>query len=304
MSARAAIQLYKAMVLPVLEYGAEIWGNCTWEEAEKLQRSAARRILGAKQGTSNAFLVGELGWWPLSARRDMLRLRFWWKLVNMPQARGVRQVYDYCRQKFRLSFSAGKKLAKLQKHSMNWCEYTYSLLKELNMEVLWWTEKLEGFKKWNTLVYSKIQQREEGRWKESMANNVKLEIYRQVKHKLKLELYLLDERSRPGRIEFGRYRSGSCREEGLIREQRVCKLCGVGVEDVSHVMARCPAYDYDRRVLFRNIELSCGIKMMECTEEQQMNTFFNTESGTFGATYQHVRKFLMGVRRMRALANI
>ena len=244
MSARAAIQLYKALVLPVLEYGAEIWGNCEWEEAEKLQRAVARRILGAKQGTSNAFLMGELGWWPLSARRDLLRLRFWWKLVNMQQSRGVRQVYDYCRAKFELSLGAGRDLGKLRKQSMNWCEYTFSLLKELNMEEIWWTGKPGGADEWNARVYSKIQEREERKWRRLMMNNVKLELYRQVKNKLKLELYLLDERSRPGRIEFGRYRSGSCslrvdqgREEGLARERRVCMLC---IEDVEHVMVVCP----------------------------------------------------------------
>jgi hypothetical protein len=311
MSARAAIQLHKALVLPVLEYGAEIWGNCEWEEAEKLQRSVARRILGSKQGTSNAFLMGELGWWPLSARRDMLRLRFWWKLVNMPQTRGVRQVYEYCREKFRLSFSAGRRLRKLKKSAMNWCEYTFSLLKELGMESLWWTEKLDGAKKWNTRVYSMIQQREERRWKQAMASNVKLELYRQVKQKLKLELYLLDERSRPGRVEFGRYRSGSCslridkgREEGLGREQRLCKLCSFGIEDVAHVMMVCPAYEYDRGVLWSKIEQACGIHLPTCTQKQQMDVFFNTAAVTFGTTYQHVRKFLMSVRRMRALVNI
>jgi hypothetical protein len=311
MSARAAIQLYKAMIVPVLEYGGEIWGNCEWEEAEKLQRAVARRILGAKQGTSNAFLTGELGWWPLSARRDMLRLRFWWKLVNMPPTRGVRQVYDYCREKFRLSFSAGRRLGKLKKVAMNWCEYTFTLLKELSMETVWWTENLEGSKKWNARVYSKIQEREERRWKQTMANNVKLELYRQVKQKLKLESYVLDERSRLGRIEFGRYRSGSCslridqgREEGLGREQRVCKLCGFGIEDVPHVMMVCPAYDYERGVLWNNIEKACGINLLVYTKKQQMDLFFNTENETFGVTSQHMRKFLMGVMRMRALANI
>merc|ERR1712083_1079272 len=53
------------------------------EEAEKLQREMGKRILRLKVSTNNEVVLGELGWWKMKARRDMIRLRYWRKLVNM-----------------------------------------------------------------------------------------------------------------------------------------------------------------------------------------------------------------------------
>jgi len=311
MSARAAVQVYKALVLPVLEYGAEVWGNCEWEDAELLQRSVARRILGAKQSTSIAFLMGELGWWPLSARRDLLRLRFWWKLVNMQNSRGVKLVYLYCRRKFKESFVSGKDLSKLKKHSMKWCEYTFSLLLELGLDQRWWTEQLGTEKEWNATIFRKIHEREEKRWKTTMDGNVKLELYRQVKTTLSFEQYLVDERSREGRVEFSRFRSGSNnlridkgREDGLVREKRLCLLCMLSVEDVQHVMLDCPAYAYERRLLWDAIERAIGTRMEGLSRNRKMTLMFDTRAQQFNVLYQPVRSFLMGVRKMRARTSV
>ena len=305
------MQLYKALVLPVLEYGSEVWGNCEWEEAELLQRAVARRILGAKQSTSIPFLMGELGWWPLAARRDLLRLKFWWRLVNMPMTRGVKIAYQYCKSKFQASMASGRNLGRLKKHSMNWCEYTFSLLKELQLENVFWSEDVGTAEEWKRLIFGKIQAREEQKWKTEMAGNVKLELYRQVKSKLKFELYLLDERSNAGRIEFGRFRSGSSnlridkgREIGLARDKRVCLLCMLAVEDVEHVMLVCPAYGQERSLLWAAIDRATGLQMDALPVREKMVLLFDTGSQWFRAVYRPVRSFLIGVRKLRAMANI
>ena len=83
LSVEAAVNVWQTLIRSVLEYGAEIWGNVKWEQAEILQREMGRRILGVKKNTSNAMVYGELGWWSLKERRDMIRLRYWRKIINM-----------------------------------------------------------------------------------------------------------------------------------------------------------------------------------------------------------------------------
>ena len=74
---REGERMWKTLVRPVLEYGAEVWGGDDWEEAEVVQRQMGKRILNVSDYTANEVVMGELGWLSLKARRDMLRLFFW-----------------------------------------------------------------------------------------------------------------------------------------------------------------------------------------------------------------------------------
>ena len=52
---RSLEKLYTSFIRPLLEYRDIVWGNCTKEESERLekvQQLAMRVITGAKKGTS------------------------------------------------------------------------------------------------------------------------------------------------------------------------------------------------------------------------------------------------------------
>ena len=76
-----------------MEYGAEIWGDVEWEEAEKLQREMAIRILRCSSKTANVVVLGELGWETMKARRMKLMLNYWGKVVSMDEDRLVKRLY-------------------------------------------------------------------------------------------------------------------------------------------------------------------------------------------------------------------
>ena len=75
-SLEAAESLWTTLIRPILEYGAEIWGDCTWREAEQLQREVGRKLLGMGSKACDEAVRGDLGWWTLKGRRDYARLRF------------------------------------------------------------------------------------------------------------------------------------------------------------------------------------------------------------------------------------
>ena len=91
----AALKIWNMLVRPLLEYGAEIWGPEKWEDAEKLQRNMGRRILGVRQNVNNEVVYGELGWWTLKTRRNVLRLRYWKRLLDMEESRLTKIVYRW-----------------------------------------------------------------------------------------------------------------------------------------------------------------------------------------------------------------
>ena len=92
-----AVQLYKALVRPLLEYGAEVASvqqrAAVWDAAEQLQTTMAKRILACPVRTSTAAVQGELGLHCMEARFLQLRLGFWGKLMRMDSSEPARLVY-------------------------------------------------------------------------------------------------------------------------------------------------------------------------------------------------------------------
>ena len=111
-----------------MEYGAEIWGEKRWEEGERIQREMGKKMLGVSEKTTNEVVQGELGWNTMRSRRILLRLSFWYKLINMKDSRLTKKIYRQRRAEF---IQEGKNDKK------NWCYWILKYLKELNLEHIW-----------------------------------------------------------------------------------------------------------------------------------------------------------------------
>lgn len=74
-----------ACIRPILEYGDVVWGNCTKENSElleKVQIEAARIITGLRVNSSKSILYSELGWETLQSRRDKHKLILSYKIIH------------------------------------------------------------------------------------------------------------------------------------------------------------------------------------------------------------------------------
>ena len=63
---------YTSFIRPILEYGNEIWDNCTQyekDDLEKIQTEAARIAKGTTKLVSIENLYSEIGWDTLEVRR-------------------------------------------------------------------------------------------------------------------------------------------------------------------------------------------------------------------------------------------
>jgi hypothetical protein len=228
LTVRAGIQLWRALVRSICEYGSEVYGDCQWSEAEQLQDQMARRILRVSRLTTGAAVRGELGWWTMKARRDMLRLRYWGKLVTMSPNRHTHFIYQFSRQQY------------LQHGAVNWCSATHDIMAEYGLEEHWINNTIpmpviavpvsdssnvnttdaatltvvlpslpepslhaassssamsspSRLGAWNKVIDSAIQQREQQRWQQECASKPKLRTYITIKKVLEMEQYLIDE---------------------------------------------------------------------------------------------------------------
>ena len=79
------------VIVPKLEYAGEVWeGNAKLvKQLEAVQMTAAEKVLGCSSTTSNAvlILVAELEMYPLETKRDVRKLKWPYKVRNMPNKR-------------------------------------------------------------------------------------------------------------------------------------------------------------------------------------------------------------------------
>ena len=98
LSVKMALMLYDSLVLPILEYGSEIWADSK-EVTDKLELlhhlRYLKQLLGVKKSTSNLGVYGELGRTPLLIRRKLKMISFWLRLKSSNENPLLSEMYNY-----------------------------------------------------------------------------------------------------------------------------------------------------------------------------------------------------------------
>jgi hypothetical protein len=271
LSVPASINLWEALVRSNLEDGAEVWGAGNWEEAELVAREMGRRILRCSSKTTTAAVLGELGWWELSTRRDFLQLKYWLSILLMDETRLVKQVYKHSKAEF------------VRNGQSNWVKIIHQLVCKYNLEPIWDSEEdfrvgqenktnKEIRQVWGKIISNSIHKKAEEKWRKKVqVEQDKLRTYRTFKNKLELEPYLLSEQNKLGRYLLTSLRSGTNKlriETGRwkkpreVEEDRVCMTCMEGaVEDEKHFLLHCVVYKALREKLFTDIWIASERKV-------------------------------------------
>ena len=116
-----AIKLYKLLVRPILEYGAQVLiydhfylktplrgekiGNRTdfVDQLEQFQTKALKYLIGCPKSTSSSIVRLFSGVEPLSSRFDLLKLRYFWKLSHGDKHNIAYRLYNCRRRNFLLA---------------------------------------------------------------------------------------------------------------------------------------------------------------------------------------------------------
>ena len=129
------LKVFDCQILPILEYGSEIWSNCKEINIlEKIHLKYLKNILGVKPQTSTLAVYGETARFPLVVRQRVNLLKYWCHIINMDDDSILKNVY--------------KELYSLSSLGYNtWCSNIKSILNDHNMDHIWNMQSIENASK-------------------------------------------------------------------------------------------------------------------------------------------------------------
>lgn len=271
-SPKTSSRLFCAMARPISEYGTDVWEPAT-NMALHLQRVhnwAARTIEGQPRHTAEPALLGDLGWYPASSRRDELKLRRFYRLHKMKDT-VVKRVYLTRRQDF---FDGRRRNA-----GKPWCYQIDAITKRVGLRDYWLHPDVRfeevDRSDWNEIVHKAVCADADNQWREQMATMPSLRLYRRVMEERVLQSFLgvgtRQQQATMRRLRAGvlnlpaieaRMRPCSTPSAEHDASPRPCLLCGgCGPVDEEHLLVGCAALDQPREAMWRSIA-----EAAKCTE--------------------------------------
>ena len=89
-----ALKLFDVMILPLLCYGCELWGQALNPELEAIETHFLKYILNSPQSATNMAVHGELGQLPLHRLRRQRILCYWNRLCSEEIPDFLREAFD------------------------------------------------------------------------------------------------------------------------------------------------------------------------------------------------------------------
>jgi hypothetical protein len=269
LAVRTAEKLVRVMLLPVLQYGAEIARPSKAQalESERLQCQAARYILGTQKNTPLDMARGELGWLPVEAQRKTAVMLYFHRLQKMRRGILAREVFA----ERMIDATSSHTLTKMRtKRGFGLCWAAQSILGQYGLQAHFSANARLKRRKWKALVYKHVQRVEQKQWQERVAARASKDasssyaFYQGVKRQWRMEKYLtFGSRSHNGGRKWrARMRCGTVPLRARMhRHARAstydpsCVHCDMhAVDDQAHVMCECPLHAGERAQVFQRIE--------------------------------------------------
>ena len=87
-------KIFDSMVMPILTYGAEIWGFEISDSIEQIRYKFCKDFLGLNSSSNNLMALGECGRYPLSIHYQTKFIKYWIRLLHMEMTRYPRNCYN------------------------------------------------------------------------------------------------------------------------------------------------------------------------------------------------------------------
>ena len=241
------IKLFDTLVLPILNFGSEIFGMHKGTDIELIHTKFLRFILGVKKSTNLSALYGELGRIPLAIFRKINMIKYWMKILQQDGSSLLKQVYIMLKQDSDLNNNY---------NGNNWASQIKNILQQHGFEYVWWQQSDID------IPFHYIRQRivdtYQQSWYSEINNSSRLESYCVFKHDFELEKYLTLNIDQKYKLALTRFRTSSHslfietgRYENIPQEQRICQSCNMNkIENEFHFLLVCPKYRELRQKYF------------------------------------------------------
>ncbi len=261
---KVAFELFDKMVLPMLTYGAEIWGTKQHKVVEGVQIYFCKKTLGLPIQTSNSATVGECGRFPIYVQCIKKCVKYWLKLLQMPSYR-----YPKC------CYLMLKRMDERGKHT--WATDIKTVLYKFGFGAAWMNQGVGDERLFVAQLVQVIKDCSQQEWYSEIHQQSKLSTYCTFKSMLEPEKYLDYVNIWRCRKALAKFRCSAHslaiekgRHEGTRMEHRICTHCEnernvTVIEDEYHFLLCCPKYEDLRRQyipMYVNVNFENFISLM------------------------------------------
>ena len=224
-------KMFNSCVVPVLDYGSEIWAKAKVNHSDSIQNKAYRYFLGVHKFTPIPAMQAEMGWLPCKQRKQLNILRFWNRLIKMSNDRITKQIFNI---QFR------------QETPNSWCASVKDILLSIDKEDIYLNKEVCDLYSVEELLYKSAEKE----WKEAVDKKPKLRTFKTFKKDFRTSDYIKWSINRYDRSLFAKFRCGILQlriETGRFNntklEDRTCELCNdLAIEDELHFLCVCELY--------------------------------------------------------------
>jgi hypothetical protein len=239
--------LFDTLVSPVLNYSSEVWGNNQAKSIELIHTKFCRKILCVKKSTNLSGLYGELGRMPLLIQRQINVLKYWVKILKLPNENLLKKVYQMLKRDTDNNNSY---------NGHNWAYNIKTLLENLGLSEIWLNHLTIDIPL--HFIIQRLKDTYIQSWISNIDNASRLSSYCRYKHKFTIEPYLnfLNDKYRIALTKF-RLSSHSLaietgRYQNIPQHDRKCNLCNLNaIENEYHFLLVCPKFIDLRRKYFK-----------------------------------------------------
>jgi hypothetical protein len=242
--------LFDSMISPILLYGSEIWGFSEAKHIEKVQSDYCKHVMAVPSHTPNIAVLAETGRFPMFVHYYRRCIKYWLKLLHMPNTRYPKACY--------------KMLLNLDRQGrVTWASHVRNLLCKYDFGEVWEAQGVENWSLFLKEFTQRVQQKYCADWEYDLGQSSKLYLFRSLKESgINSASYLYHVTIRKYRAGLAKLRCSSHdlniekgRHTGVLVADRVCKLClnkysRHVLEDEYHFLMCCPQYNDLRDTYF------------------------------------------------------
>lgn len=244
-------KLFDSMVKPILTYGAEIYGTEACHILERVQIQYCKHFLGVNSYVNNSVALGECGRLPLCIDHHIKCIKYWFKLLAMPDARYPKNCYIMLKRHDEIG-------------RQNWASAVKNLLYRYGFGIVWLSQEVGDVNNFICVLKQRLIDCMNQIWHDNIQSSTRCDTYKHFKTCLNPERYLCLNLPFYVRKSLARFRCSSHkfaietgRHFAIPREDRICRYCFINfdiecIEDEFHVFFKCYKYRQERQTFIHS----------------------------------------------------
>ena len=237
------LKLFNTMIVPILNYGSEVWGLRKADPIERFHLAFLKYILHVKSSTPTCYVYGELGTFPLLIERQVRVIKYWTKLIGNT---------DTSLKLPRLVYNELLSISNEDLNVTNWASLVRDLLLNAGMGIYWYNQHVGSVKQFLSAFRQRLQDVYLQNWFANVSSTSTGRLFIHIKDDFGFESYL-HMTNKAQRVAITKFRLSSHlfniergRWRHIIRNERKCTLCDT-IEDEYHCLIECPRYVNERK---------------------------------------------------------